>query len=143
MLIRNIAFVVMALTLNAPAWAQSDHDHDHDHQHETPDFANIDEGWVELEYVAADIRATIKAKNLSPLHDLSGRLHGVADALGRHADEVPRPNRMRFTSSLNQLRTMSDRLHTVHESNDLAEAERLMPQLNGVVQLLMVSAEGR
>jgi len=149
MLKRNLILMLMSLLLGAPSWAQSDHDHDHqhdhahDHDHETLDFADIDEGWAELEYVAADIRAAIKAGNLEPLHDLSARLHGVADGLRRHADEVPRPNRMRFTSSLNQLRAMSDRIHDVHEANDMAAAERMAPQLDGVVQLLMVSAEGR
>lgn len=143
MLMRYIFLSLISFMLIQPAWAQNDHRHDHDHSHETPDFANIDEGWAELEYVAAEIRAAIKAKNLSPLHDLSDRLHGVADGLGKHANEVPRPNRMRFTSSLNQVRSLSDRLHMVHEANDVEAAERLVPQLNGVVQLLMVSAEGR
>jgi len=34
-------------------------------------------------------------------------------------------------------------LHSAHDRNDVAAAERLVPQLNGMVQLLMVSAEGQ
>jgi hypothetical protein len=141
--IRLMIAALVTLSVSVPALAQSDHDHDHGHDHESVDFANVDDGWAALEDVAAEIRATIKAKNLTPLHDLSDRLHSVADGLARHASDVAKPNQLRFTSSLNQLRTMSDRLHAVHEDNDVAAAERLVPQLNGVVQLLMVSAEGK
>lgn len=139
--VKLIFAVMLACLLSLPGVAQNTHSHDH--EHETIDFGSIDDGWAALEDVSAEIRATVEANNLSPLHALSDRLHAIADGLKSHADDVPQSNQLRFTSSLNQLRTLSDRFHEVHESNDVAGARRLVPQLNGMVQLLMVSAEGK
>lgn len=133
--------------LGLPALAQDtrthDHDHDHGHNHEAIDFGSMEEGWVALEDVSAEIRAAVAANNMAALHGLADTLHAVADGLGSYADVVPEANQLRYTSSLNQIRALSDRLIGVHESRDLAGAQRLVPQLNGMVQLLMVSAEDR
>ena len=132
--------LLMALMCTAPAWAQTPHSYDHNHTH-TVDFSTLAEGWTQLEMVAAEIKAAVKAENLDALHDLSDQLHEVADGLKRFNKDVPKPNQMRYTSSLNQILSLSDRLHQAHERNDLVAAQRLVPQLNGMVQLLMASAE--
>lgn len=54
---------------------------------------------------------------------------------------MPHSNRLRFTSSINQLRSFSARFLNAYERNDVAAAERMVPQLDGMVQLLIVSAE--
>jgi len=128
---------IFFLSLAAPVLAQVDHDQNH-----KVDFATLDEGWTQLEMVAAEIKAAVKAENLDPLHDLSEQLHAVAEGLRRFNNDVPKPNQMRYTSSLNQILSLSDRLHQAQERNDLTSAQRLVPQLNGMVQLLMASAEG-
>lgn len=138
-----ITAAVFAMVLSFAAVAQETHSHDHEHEHKAVDFGSIDDGWAALEDVSAEIRAAVEAKNMNALHGLADELHAVADGLSSHADDVPQSNRLRFTSSLNQLRTLSDRFHEVHENNDAAGAQRLVPQLNGMVQLLMVSAEGK
>ena len=124
------------LGLGVSAMAQSDHDHSR-----SVDFATLDDGWLALETVSAEIQTAVKNNDTNALHDLSAKLHSVADGLASHDDEVPQVNQLRFTSSINQLRGLSDRFHAAHESNDVAAAQRLVPQLNGMVQLLMVSAE--
>jgi hypothetical protein len=126
------------LSLSHGALARQDHDHDHDGG---VGFATLDDGWVALDQVSAEIRTAVMANNLDALHDLSTELCSVADSLGRLASDVPQANQLRFTSTINQLRTLSDRLHTAHERGDAAAAQQMVPQLNGVVQLLMVSAE--
>ncbi|NKB43760.1 MAG: hypothetical protein GKS03_05720 [Alphaproteobacteria bacterium] len=133
----------ITLCLSAPANAQSDHSRDHndDHSHSS-DFGTMADGWVALENVSAAIRAAVKVGNMEVLHGLSDELRAVADGLASYEDDVPQSNQLRFTSSINQLRSLSERLHGAHDRNDLAAAERLVPQLNGMVQLLMVSAEG-
>jgi hypothetical protein len=129
--------------LSFPAAAQSDHKHDHDKSHShASNFVAIEEGWLALEDVAAEIRAAIKAGNMEALHELAEDLKAVADGLARHSGDVLKSNQLRFSSSLNQLRTLSDRLHTAHENNDVAGAERMVPQLNGMVQLVIASVEG-
>lgn len=136
-------FLILCATLglSVSAMAQSDHDHDdHGHSHSV-DFGSLDDGWLALENVSAEIQAAVKTGNLDALHDLSDELHSVADGLANHDGDVPQVNQLRFTSSINQLRGLSDRFHAAHESNDVAAAQRLVPQLNGMVQLLMVSAE--
>lgn len=133
----KITTLLLTLVLSAPVLAQTDHDHDH----ETIDFGAIDEGWAALEDVSAEIRATVEARNMTALHGLADKLHAIADGLSSYAGDVPEANQLRFTSSLNQIRTLSDRFHAAHESDDLPAAQRLVPQLNGMVQLLMVSAE--
>ncbi|MBT7450813.1 MAG: hypothetical protein HN793_08280, partial [Rhodospirillaceae bacterium] len=135
------AFFV-ALTLSVSANAQSDHDRNDDHSH-SADFGTIDDGWIALENVSAHIRAAVKAGNMGALHGLSDELLAVTDGLASYEDDVPQSNQLRFTSSINQLRSLSKRLHSAHDRNDVAAAERLVPQLNGMVQLLMVSAEGQ
>lgn len=140
-MMKIIFAALVAVALNAPAFAQDSHDHDH--QHEAVDFGSIDDGWAALEDVSAEIRGAVEANNMRALHGLADRLHAVADGMSSLAGEVPEANQLRFTSSLNQLRTLSDRFIEVHEKNDSAGAQRLVPQLNGMVQLLMVSAEGK
>lgn len=138
----NVLFAaLLTCALSTPVFAQDTHSHDHDH--ETIDFSSIDDGWAALEDVSAEIRAAVEVNNIAALHVLADTLHAVADGLSSHAGEVPEANQLRFTSSLNQLRTLSDRFHEVHEKNDRAGAQRLVPQLNGMIQLLMVSAEGK
>ncbi|MEQ8734411.1 MAG: hypothetical protein RIC29_05770 [Rhodospirillaceae bacterium] len=130
--------LLVALMFTAPAVAQPTHSHNHNHK---VDFMSLDEGWSQLEMVAAEIKAAVKAENLEALHDLSDQLHAVAEGLKRFNKDVPKPNQMRYTSSLNQILSLSDRLHQAYERNDLVAAQRLVPQLNGMVQLLMASAE--
>ena len=101
----------------------------------------MDDGWVVLEEVLAAIRNAVASNNIDALHDLSSQLPVVADSLGKLVKDVPQANQLRFTSSVNQLRTLSDRLHVAHEEGNSAAAQQMVPQLDGVVQLLMVSAE--
>lgn len=148
MTMKTILALSLGVTLSVPVFAQEthshdDHEHKHAHEHEAIDFGSIDDGWAALEDVSAEIRAAVETNNMNVLHNLSDRLHAIADGLKSHAGDVPEANQLRFTSSLNQLRTLSDRFHEVHDSNDTAGARRLVPQLNGMVQLLMVSAEGK
>lgn len=147
-MMKTIFALVLGLTLSTPALSQKthshdDHEHNHEHEHEAIDFGSIDDGWAALEDVSAEIRAAAEVNNMNALHGLADQLNAIADGLKSHADDVPEANQLRFTSSLNQLRTLSDRFHEVQESNDTAGAQRLVPQLNGMVQLLMVSAEGK
>ena len=134
--------LIMTLGLSVSANAQSDRDHSDDHSHSV-DFGTIDDGWLALETVSAEIRAAVKVGDMKALHGLSDKLLAVADGLASYEDDVPQSNQLRFTSSINQLRSLSKRLHNAHEHNDVAAAERIVPQLNGMVQLLMVSAEGQ
>lgn len=118
--------------------AQDDHDHDHS---DIVGFASLDDGWVVLEDVSAEIRSAITARDMNALHDLSLDLHAVADSLGKLSGDVPQANQLRFASSVNQLRSLSDRLHMAHEQNNEAAAQQMVPQLNGIVQLIMANAE--
>jgi hypothetical protein len=127
-------------SLAGVAYAQDDHSHDHD-QGDAVDVTSLDDGWVALEGVSAEIQSAIAANNMDALHELSDELHAVADSLGKLANYVPQANQLRYTSSVNQLRTFSDRLHMAHEEGNAAAAQQMAPQLNGVVQLLMVRAE--
>lgn len=129
-----ILFAMLGLSVSAVA--QPNHSHG-----PASDFGSIDDGWLALEDVSAKIQTAVKTEDMKALHDLSGELHSVVDGLASHDDEVPQVNQLRYTSSINQLRSLSDRFHAAHESNDVAAAQRLVPQLNGMVQLLMVSAE--
>jgi len=131
--------LILSFVLASPLLAQTDHNHDHNH--EVIDFGAIEEGWAALEDVSAELRAAVETANMTALHALADKLHAIADGLSSYAGEVPEANQLRFTSSLNQIRTLSDRFYRAHESDDLLAAERLVPQLNGMVQLLMVSAE--
>jgi hypothetical protein len=63
----------------------------------------------------------------------------MADSLGKLANDVPQANRLRYTSSANQPRTLSDRLHMRHEQGNAAAAQQMAPQLNGVVRLLQLN----
>lgn len=131
--------LIITVSLSVSAYAQSDHSDNHSH---SVDFGTIDDGWLALETVSAEIRAAVKVGDMNALHGLSDQLQSVADGLASYEDDVPQSNQLRFTSSINQLRSLSERLHSAHERNDVAAAERMVPQLNGMVQLLMVSAEG-
>ena len=134
--------LIACLLLSGMSMAQDDHNHDHSHDHSGGvDFASLDDGWVALEEVLAAIRTAVSNNNMSALHDLSTELHTVADSLGKLSSDVPQANQLRFTSSGNQLRTLSDSLHVAHEEGNAAAAQQMVPQLDGVVQLLMVSAE--
>jgi hypothetical protein len=131
-----ILILCTTLGLTVSAAAQSNHSHGH-----SVDFGSLEDGWLALETVSAQIHTAVETGNMAALHDLSGKLHSVADGLASHDDDVPQVNQLRFTSSINQVRSLSDRFHAAHESNDVAAAQRLVPQLNGMVQLLMMSAE--
>ncbi len=132
------ALTVLFALSSAPVLAQGNHSHEHTGG---VDFATLDDGWVVLENVTANIRTAVSSDNLAALHDLTTELHTVADRFGKLAGDVPQANQLRFTSSVNQLRTLSDRLHVAHEEGNAEAARQMVPQLDGVVQLLMVSAE--
>lgn len=139
---KYVLAVLVSLNLTGPVLAQDGQGHDHNHEHDYKvEFASMEEGWATLEMVAAEIDAAVKAENLGALHDLTGQLGAVAEGLKRFNNDVPKSNEMRYTSSLNQIRSLSDRLHAVHDENDMAAAQRMVPQLNGMVQLLMASTE--
>ena len=91
--------------------------------------------------MSTEIQSAIAANNMDALHKLSDELHVVADSLGKLANDVPQANRLRYTSSANQPRTLSDCLHMRHEQGNAAAAQQMAPQLNGVVRLLVVRAE--
>ena len=136
-----LALAVFAThSLAGIAYAQDEHSHYHD-QGDAVDCTSLDDVWVALEGVSAEIQSEIAANNMDALHELSDELHAVADSLGKFANEVPQANQLRYTSSANQLRTLSDRLHMAHEQGNVAAAQKMAPQLNGVVQLLKVRAE--
>jgi len=126
------------------ASAQDEHDHGHRQAHQFGtgvDFSNLEDGWAVLENVTSGIRNAVSLDNMAALHDLSTELHNVADRFGKLSRDVPQANQLRFTSSVNQLRTLSDRLHVAHDNEDAQAARQMVLQLDGVVQLLMVSAE--
>ncbi len=130
------------LSLTSGAFSQEDHGHEHGHEHgDIAGFASLDDGWIALEEVSDNIRTAVTANDMEALHALADELRGVADGLGKQDSDVPQANQLRFTSSVNQLRTLSDRLHTAYEQGDSAAAQQMVPQLNGVMQLLMASAE--
>lgn len=139
---KTLLILIAACGMTFSALAQPAHDHTHanDHSH-AGDFASIDDGWLALETVSAEIQAAVKVGDMKALHGLSDKLRAVADGLASQEDAVPQVNRLRYTSSINQIRSLSDRFHAAHESNDVAAAERMVPQLSGMVQMLMVSAE--
>lgn len=143
-MIKTLCVFAALWSFSFPVAAQTGHNHDHtpgdDHSH-SRDFGALTDGWLALESVSAEIQAAVSAENMDALHELSDELYAVADGLANHDDDVPQVNRLRFTSSINQIRSLSDRLHAAHDSNDLAAAQRLVPQINGMIQLLMVSAE--
>jgi len=131
-----ILTLLASSTMPLNACAQTMHEHS-----KGIDFASLDDGWVALEEVASKIHSAVAADNLDPLHDLAAELHAVADSFGKLSNHVPKANQLRFTSSVNQLRNLSNRLHMAYEQRNAAAAQQMVTQLNGLVQLLMAGAE--
>ncbi|MDG2244339.1 MAG: hypothetical protein P8L66_12710 [Rhodospirillaceae bacterium] len=131
-------FITVSISLTANA--QTDYSYDGGRSHSV-DFGTIDDGWLALETVSAEIRAAVQAGNMTALRGLSDQLFALAGGLATYENDVPQSNRLRFTSSINQLRSLSERILNAHERNDVAAAERMVLQLDGMVQILIVSAE--
>jgi len=66
----HLALAVFAThSLAGIVYAQDEHSHDHD-QGDAVDFTSLDDGWVALEGVSAEIQYAIAANNMDALHEL-------------------------------------------------------------------------
>lgn len=139
-MIRSFCALALIISLGLPASAQ-DHDHTHDHSHDhAVDFDTLSGGLEALAVVTQEIREAVDANDMGSLHELSEELHAVADGLGKHADDVAEAARGRFTGVVNQMRALSDRLHTAEEAGDPAAAAQIATQIEAMMPLIRVSA---
>ena len=90
--------------------------------------------------VTQEIRQAVDASDMGSLHELSDELHAVADGLAVHADDVAEASRGRFTGAVNQMRALSDRLHTAEETGDSAAAAQIASQIEAMMPLVRMSA---
>jgi hypothetical protein len=114
--------------------------HDHDHAKPSHIFASLTEGLMAIDLTLRKAEAAVAENRLDAFHDLGLELHAVADGLAPYDDDRPQAKRARFAGAVNQLRTLGDRMHDVHATSPVVDAQRLLAQARSIEKILQANA---
>lgn len=140
---------IAAIAASSPARADAKgagaagHDHDHSHEHAAParSFGSLAEGLAAVDATLKQAEAAAAEGRAGAFHDLGLELHAVADGLGVLKAKAPSPKQARFEGSVNQLRTVGDRMHDLQPTAPVADAQRLIGQARSIEKIIKANAE--